>query len=144
MSILQKPHQLPNSIFLEKCRKQSDFALEKCKCYHIICRHQYTHATNSILFVICPFKIGFHPSENHLYFIPVFIYTYIKVKLTEGEKRWLRQSRTEPYLPIFSFGCKRIRNPNSKAKQDSPLIKTQKPTRKSVNPSLILQLESEK
>lgn len=27
---------------------------------------------------------------------------------------------------LYSFGCKRIRNPNSKAKQDSPLIKTQK------------------
>ena len=72
---------------MEKCRKQSDFALKKCKCYHIICRHQYTHVTNSILFVVCPFKIGFHPSENHLYFISVFIYTFIKVKLTKGRKR---------------------------------------------------------
>ena len=86
-------------------------------------------------------RLVYYSNENQLYFIPVFIYTYIKVKLAEGEKRWLRQSRTEPYLPIFSFGCKRIRNPNSKAKQDSPLIKPQKPTPKSVNPSSSLQPE---
>lgn len=47
-------------------------------------------------------------NTSYLYFISVFIYTYIKVKLTEGEKRWLCQSQAEPLL-TFSFGCKRIR-----------------------------------
>ncbi len=38
------------------------------------------------------------------------LYPYIKVKLIEGEKKWLRQSRTELYLPTFFFCCKRHRN----------------------------------
>ena len=127
MSILQKPHQLPNSIFWKKC-------------YHIICRHQYTHVTNSILFVVCPFKIGFHPSENHLYFISVFIYTFIKVKLTKGRKRdGFAKARLNHIYRLSFGGCKTIPTPTSKAKQDSPLAKPQKATRKSVNQPSILQ-----
>ena len=100
--------------FLAKCRKQSDFALEKCKCYHIICRHQYTYVTNSILFVVCPFKIGFHPNENQLYFISVFIYTCIKVKLTEGEKDMAAPKPNLIRPADFLFWLQKIRSPTQK------------------------------
>lgn len=45
---------------------------------------------------------------------------------------------------LYSFGYKRHRNPAHKTDMIRALVKTQKPTRKSVNPSLILQLESAK
>ncbi len=86
--------------------------------------------------------------QNQLYFISVFIYTCIKVKLTKGEKKRLRQSQTEPYLQTFFFGCKRIRNPNQKESKvhllSSHKKTTQKSVEESVNFSLILQSQSAK
>lgn len=139
MSILQKPHQLPNSIFWKKC-------------YHIICRHQYTHVTNSILFVVCPFKIGFHPSENHLYFISVFIYTFIKVKLTKGRKRdgFAKTKPNQTYrLSLLAAKYEQSKYEdwakyNSKQSNTHLLPGHKKTTRKSVNLSSILQPESAK
>ena len=56
-------------------------------------------------------------SKSYLYFIPVLIYTPNKVKSKQrGEKRWLRQTdrpscQKPPMIqPIFSFGCKNIRD----------------------------------
>ena len=55
--------------------------------------------------------------ESYLYFIPVLIYTPNKVKSEQrGEKEWLRKVDQPIYrgppmkLPIFSFGCKNIRD----------------------------------
>ena len=54
---------------------------------------------------------------NYLYFIPVLIYAPNKVKSEQREeKRWLRQAdqtiyRSSPMIrPVFSFGCKNIRD----------------------------------
>jgi len=104
------------------------------------------------LFVVCPFKIGFHPSENHLYFIAVFIYTFIKVKLTKGRKRdsFAKTKPNQTYRNSL-LAAKNMSNLSVKidqnttqSKTNSPLIKPQKPTPKSVNPSLILQPHSAK
>ena len=53
------------------------------------------------------------PWNHYLYFIPVFIYTFIKVKSKWGkEKKWLRH---ENGLSVFSFGCKYYKQSGRKA-----------------------------
>ena len=46
-------------------------------------------------------NINYH---NQLYFISVFMYTCIKIKLKKGKKRD-GCAKVERYLPTFSFGC---------------------------------------
>ncbi len=41
---------------------------------------------------------------KRLYFIPVFVYTHIKIKLKKGKKRD-GCGKAELYLSTFSFGC---------------------------------------
>lgn len=64
--------------------------------------------------------------RNQLYFISVFIYTCIKVKLTEGEKEmaapWLSRTISVDIL----FWLQKNRNPTSKDKARLTLIKPPK------------------
>ena len=62
--------------------------------------------------------------RKQLYFISVFIYTFIKVKLTEGEKK-NGFAKAEPnYICRLSFfGCKRHRNPAHKTNMIRALVK---------------------
>lgn len=70
--------------------------LPKTNCYYIIRKRHMHQSTNKILFVIlqrCNSSLQHHiensfclPKEKQLYFIPVFVYTYIKVKLKKGKK----------------------------------------------------------
>ncbi len=62
---------------------------------------------------------------KQLHFIPVFVYTYIKVKLKKGKKEMTAPKQNHT-CRLLLLAAKTIRNLNSKAKQDSPLIKPQK------------------
>ena len=53
-----------------------------------------------------------------LYFIPVFIYTFIKVKSKLGKKRDGCAMKMAP--AIFSFVCKTFKGPGAKVKQNTP------------------------
>lgn len=70
--------------FLEKRERQGDFVLENV---NAIILHPY-NKQYIIRYINTNLKIRLAiPNEKQLYFISVFIYTFIKVKLTEGEKK---------------------------------------------------------
>ena len=67
----------------------------KINCYYIVRKYHIHPSTNKILFVALNTQLSFTashwklvwlPKENQLYFIPVFVYTHIKVKLKKGRK----------------------------------------------------------
>ena len=82
--------------------------------------------------------------RSQLYFISVFIYTCIKVKLTKGEKEMASPKPDGSISADIFFWLQN--NPNSylKSKANLLLTKPRKPTPKPVNPSLILQPQSAK
>ena len=92
------------------------------------------------------------PWNQHLYFIPVFIYTFIKVKLTKGRKRdSFAQTKPNQTYRLSLLAAKYEQSKyedwakyNSKQSNTHLLPGHKKTTRKSVNLSSILQPEPAK
>lgn len=86
--------------FLEKCERQGDFTLENV---NAIILHPY-NKQYIIRYINTNLKIRLAiPNEKQLYFISVFIYTFIKVKLTEGEKEMAAPKPSRTITANFLF-----------------------------------------
>ena len=135
--------------FLEKRERQGDFVLENV---NAIILHPY-NKQYIIRYINTNLKIRLAiPNEKQLYFISVFIYTSIKVKLTKGRKRdsFAKTKPNQTYrLSLLAAKYEQSKYEdwakyNSKQSNTHLLPDHKKTTRKSVNLPSILQPESAK
>ena len=102
--------------FLEKRERQGDFVLENV---NAIILHPY-NKQYIIRYINTNLKIRLAiPNEKQLYFISVFIYTSIKVKLTKGRKEIAspKPNRTRPI--DFLFWLQNMSNLSMKIEQNT-------------------------